>query len=145
MNQIEKAIKIALEAHTEQKDKAGETYILHPLRLMLQMETEEEKVVAVLHDVIEDSEYTFEDLRHEGFSAEVVDAIDCVTKREGEDYDEFIERIVKNTLAARVKIADLKDNSNLDRLENVTDKDRERADKYKEAIAKLESVNPYQG
>lgn len=140
MNQLEKAIKIALDAHSGQTDKAGKAYILHPLRLMLALDAEEEQIVAVLHDVVEDSDYTFDDIRAEGFSQDVINALECVTKLKDEPYDEFIERIATNSLATKVKLADLRDNSNLSRIPEVTDKDRERVEKYMRAIARLEKV-----
>ncbi len=134
MNQLEKAIQIALKAHEKQVDKAGKTYILHPLRLMVQMPTEELQIIAVLHDVVEDSKYIFEDLEKEGFSAEVIEALKALTKQKDEQYDDFIKRVKGNPLAVQVKLADLKDNSNLDRLQNPTEIDLERVEKYKKAI-----------
>lgn len=134
MNQLEKAIKIALQAHEKQVDKAGKTYLLHPLRLMVQMPTEELQIIAVLHDVVEDSEFTFEDLIKEGFSAEIIEALRALTKLENEDYADFIKRVKDNPLAIPVKLADLKDNSNLARLPNPTEIDLERVKKYQKAI-----------
>ncbi|MFA5830111.1 MAG: GTP pyrophosphokinase [Candidatus Gracilibacteria bacterium] len=139
MNQLEKAIQIALKAHEKQVDKGGHTYVLHPLRVMVQMPTEELQIIAVLHDVVEDSNYTFEDLVKEGFSAEVLEALTAITKQKNEQYDDFIKRIKKNPLAVQVKLADLKDNSNLDRIPNPTEIDLERVEKYKKAIEFLTS------
>jgi len=141
MNQLEKAIKIALTAHENQVDKGGKTYVLHPLRLMVQMPTEELQIIAVLHDVVEDSSYTFEDLIKEGFTAEVIEALRALTKQENEQYDDFIQRVKKNPLAIQVKIADLKDNSNVDRIQNPTEKDLERVKKYKKAIEFLNETS----
>jgi len=93
--------------------------------------------VAVMHDIVEDTDITLDDLRNEGFSKQVVSAIECVTKREGEDYDSFIERISLNPLATKVKLADLEDNMDLSRLSDVTEKDLERVEKYKKAKEKL--------
>lgn len=134
MNQLEKAITIALKAHESQVDKGKKTYILHPLRLMVQMPTEELQIIAVLHDVVEDSEYTFEDLISQGFSDEVINALRALTKQENEEYSNFILRVKTNPLATKVKIADLKDNSNIDRLQNPTEQDFERVKKYQQAI-----------
>ena len=136
---LERAIEIAVKHHKGQIDKAGQPYILHPLRLMLAMPTEVERIVAVLHDIVEDTPITFEDLRKLGFAEKIVAAIECVTKREGEDYDSFIERISHNPLATAVKLADLADNMDLSRLSEVTEKDRERVEKYKSAVKRLKA------
>ncbi len=137
---LEKAVAIATKAHEGQVDKAGQPYITHPIRVMESCSTEEEKICAVLHDVIEDTDITLEDLRAEGFSEEILTALSLVTKKEGEDYDAFIERICVDPLAIRVKLADLKDNMNLDRLSHPTDKDRERVIKYQKAYKRLSEV-----
>src|SRR5688572_12689020 len=110
MATLEDAIAIAAQAHRRQKDKAGAAYILHPLRLMMRMKTESEKIAAILHDVVEDTGWTIEMLRDQDFSEEVLEAVECLTKREGESYEEFIERAGTNPVARRVKIADLEDN-----------------------------------
>jgi len=136
-DQLKKAITLAKEAHKGQVDKGGQDYIKHPLRLMEQMPTEELKIIAVLHDVVEDSHYTFEDLLKEGFSADTIDALRALTKQENEPYEDFIQRVKKNTLAIKVKLADLHDNSNLDRIPNPTEKDLKRIEKYKKAIKEL--------
>src|SRR5215217_9307971 len=115
MPNIEDAIKLALEKHHGQTDKAGEPYILHPLRVMAQMQTEVEQIVAVLHDVVEDSDVTLDDLRRMGYSEEIVTAIDHLSRRDGESYDNFIQRIKPNPLALRVKLGDLRDNMDLRR------------------------------
>ena len=90
MSTLERAIGIACEAHAGQFDKGGEPYILHPLRLMLRMATEAERITAVLHDVVEDSQFTIEDLIAEGFAREIVNAVAALSKREGEDYIQFV-------------------------------------------------------
>ena len=128
---------MAIKHHKEQVDKAGQPYILHPLRLMMSLDQDVEKIVAVMHDIVEDTEITLEDLRNEGFSKDVIDAIECVTKKEGEDYDSFIDRISQYSLATKVKLADLEDNMDLSRLSEVTDKDLERLEKYKKAKERL--------
>lgn len=128
-----KAIEIAARAHKGQADKAGEPYILHPLRVMLAGENELEQICGVLHDVIEDSAVTFDDLRKEGFSERVIAVLDCLTRRDAESYDEFINRILKNETACRVKLKDLKDNLNLGRILNPDSRDFERIEKYRKA------------
>ena len=131
---LNKAIEIAAIAHTGQVDKAGAPYILHPLRVMLSRDNDLERICAVLHDVVEDSEFTFEDLRKQRFSEEVIDVLDCLTKRDGECYDAFIGRVIKNETACRVKLADIADNMDLTRIEKPTEKDQERIKKYKKAV-----------
>jgi (p)ppGpp synthase/HD superfamily hydrolase len=111
MATIEKAIQIALRAHEGQKDKTGQPYILHPLRLMSAVEGYEAKVVAILHDVIEDSTITVEDLRKEGFGEMVLTALACVTHLKGESYADYVVRCKGNETARRVKLADLEDNA----------------------------------
>lgn len=130
---LEKAILIATNAHKGQLDKGGSPYILHPLRLMFAMHNETEKICAVLHDVIEDTEITLDYLRNEGFSEEVLDALDALTRRNAETYDEFIRRIIKNKIASNVKLADLNDNMDLSRINGPTQKDYERIEKYRKA------------
>jgi len=137
---IERAIVIAVMAHEGQVDKAGAPYIYHPLRVMLSLETLEERMAAVLHDVVEDGEVTLEQLRAEGSLEAVVGAVDALTKREGEDYEAFIRRVGPNRLARRVKLADLRDNSDLSRIANPTGKDRARLEKYRKSIAYLEGL-----
>ena len=132
-----KAIELAKQHHKGQTDKAGKPYIEHPLRVMYQVESEEEKIVAVLHDIVEDTDISLDDLRNEGFSKEVVDAVECLTKQDGENYDSYIERISFNPLAVKIKLADLEDNRDLTRLPQVTDKDLERLEKYDKALEKL--------
>ena len=138
MSTLERAIEIAAEAHRGQLDKAGNEYIGHPLRVMEMGKTEEEKIVGVLHDVVEDSGWTFDALEAEGFSKEVLDALKCVTKKsENENYDDFIERVKKNPLAVAVKINDLTDNMDIRRLPYLSDKDVKRLKKYLKAYKKL--------
>ena len=138
MSTLERAIEIATEAHKGQYDKAGNDYIGHPLRVMDMGRTEEEKIVGVLHDVVEDTEWTFAQLAAEGFSQEVIAALQCVTKlSENENYDDFIERVKKNPLATAVKINDLSDNMDIRRLPYLSDKDIKRLKKYLKAYKKL--------
>ena len=138
MSTLQRAIEIATEAHRGQLDKAGRDYIGHPLRVMEMGKTENEKIVGVLHDVIEDSDWTFEKLTEEGFSDEVIAALKCVTKTsENENYDDFIARVKKNPLAAAVKINDLTDNMDIRRLPYLSDKDVKRLKKYLKAYKRL--------
>lgn len=138
MSTLERAIEIATEAHKGQFDKAGREYIGHPIRVMEMGKTEDEKIVGVLHDVIEDTDWTFERLEAEGFSQEVINALRCVTKTsENENYDEFIDRVKKNPLAASVKINDLTDNMDIRRLPYLSDKDVKRLKKYLKAYKRL--------
>ncbi len=130
MATLEDAIQIAAEAHNGQKDKAGAAYILHPLRMMMRMKTEAEMITAILHDVVEDTDWTIEKLREKGFSKEVLEAVECVTNREGESYETFIERAGKNSIARQVKIADLEDNMNIQRIGEIKPKDLQRLEKY---------------
>jgi len=134
---IEKAILIAVNAHRGQVDKGGEPYILHSLRLMFSKEDETEKICAVLHDVIEDTDVTLDYLRERGFSKEVLSALDALTRRKDETYEEFIDRIIENKIACNVKLADLNDNMDLSRIKNPTEKDYERLEKYKKAKYKI--------
>ena len=137
---IERARKIAEKAHQGQADKGGQPYILHPLRVAEKCEQTEEKIAALLHDVLEDSEYTLEDLKKEGFSDEILKALVCLTHREGEGYMEYIERVCENPLAARVKYADLQDNMDISRIPNPAEKDYIRLEKYKIARARIEEA-----
>jgi (p)ppGpp synthase/HD superfamily hydrolase len=133
MATLERAVRIAAEAHEGQKDKSGAPYLLHPLRMMLRMQSDVARMAAILHDVVEDSDWTLDGLRAEGFSAEVVEAVDCLTHREDESYEAFVKRVKGNALARQVKLADLEDNMNLKRLSEVTSKDLARLEKYHRA------------
>lgn len=133
----QQALAIAEDAHKGQVDKAGVDYIQHPLFVASLVEGELAKTVALLHDVVEDSDWTLEDLRKEGLPEEVVQAVGILTKKRNENYEEYILRVKQNPLARQVKLADLKHNSDLSRLANVTDRDRKRVAKYQKAIAFL--------
>ncbi|HMB89661.1 MAG TPA: HD domain-containing protein [Rhodothermales bacterium] len=130
---IERAIALAVEAHQGQRDKAGMPYILHPLRMMLRMVTPEDKMVAVLHDVVEDTAWTLDALRKQGFPEIVIEAVDGLTRRRKESYDAFIARAARHPLARRVKLADLEDNLDLRRLAKLTADDLERLIRYQRA------------
>ncbi|QNM96441.1 HD domain-containing protein [Chitinimonas koreensis] len=138
MSTLEHAIALAARAHAGQVDKAGAPYILHPLRLMLTLGHNDERIVAVLHDVVEDCGWTAEALRAEGFSAAVVAAVEAVTRRDGESYEDFVLRAAADPLARRVKLADLRDNCDLGRIAAPTERDLERVAKYRRAIALIE-------
>ena len=137
---LERAVKLAEKAHQGQLDKGGQPYILHARRVMEKCETEAEKITAILHDVMEDTPYTLDDLRKEGFSEEILVALLCLTRREGEDYMRYIERVCKNPLAVRVKYADLEDNMDLRRIPEPTEGDFARLEKYKRAKMRIEEV-----
>lgn len=134
---LSKAIIIVTEAHLGQVDKGGEAYILHPLRVMMSLKDYEHKIVAVLHDVLEDTSLSSEDLRLEGFSEKIIDALIHLTRRKNESYEEFIERVIKNPIATAVKLADIKDNMDLSRLENPKEEDYIRLEKYERAKKRL--------
>lgn len=144
MGTLERAIEIALEAHSGQLDKSGCEYIGHPLRVMAAGNTIEEKIVGVLHDVVEDSEWTFEMLVAEGFSAEIVEALRCLTRlSEAEPYDKFIVRVKSNPLAVAVKLNDLTDNMDIRRLPYISDKDVKRLKRYLKAYKQLTGTPTY--
>lgn len=128
------ALGIAKRAHMEQLDKAGKEYINHPIFISKQFDTETEKAVALLHDVVEDSDITFSDLLNKGIPKEVVEAVSLLTKEEGQSYQEYLERVKANGLATKVKLADLKHNSDLSRISNPSEKDIRRLEKYLKAI-----------
>ncbi len=135
---LEKAITVAAKAHDGQKDKAGQPYILHPLRVMMAMDDEVHMTVAVLHDVVEDSPMTADDLRDRGFPEDVVVAVDHLSRRDGEDYLDFVRRSAQNHIARKVKRADLMDNMDTSRISDVTDRDRERMGRYQMALRILD-------
>ena len=131
---VDLALSIASQAHEGQLDKAGVDYIEHPIYVASQVDTEEEKAVALLHDVIEDSPVSAEELLQAGLPETVVTAVQVLTKKKEQDYQTYLETVKKNPLARVVKLADLKHNSDLSRLSSITEKDRERLKKYKKAI-----------
>ena len=134
---IDIALAIAKKAHAGQVDKAGVDYIKHPLYVASQVKTEQEKAVALLHDVLEDSDITAADLLAYGLSNEVVTAVQTLTKKKGQSYQDYLEKVKSNNLARVVKLADLKHNSDLSRLKTVSNTDYERVKKYKNAIRYL--------
>ena len=136
---LERAIEIAAAIHAGQMDKGGAPYILHPLRVMLRVAPGAQQIVAVLHDVVEDSDgkITFDDLAREGFSREVIDGVRAVTKIDGESYEAFIARAALDPVGKAVKLADLAENSDLSRIDRPTQKDLERVEKYRRAMEYL--------
>jgi (p)ppGpp synthase/HD superfamily hydrolase len=136
---LERAIAIAAAAHEGQVDKGGAPYILHPLKVMLRVNTLEERIVAVLHDVVEGCGISFDDLRKEGFSETVLSAIASVTKVPGESYEAFVERAAQHPIGRVVKLADLEENSDLSRIAQPSWEDLERVEKYRRAIGVLRS------
>ena len=134
---LEDAIILAVQAHAGQVDKCGQPYILHPIRVMLRLKDPTARIVAILHDVVEDTTVTLNDLRRGGFPAEVVEAVELVSRVEDESYEEFIERLAPNPIARAVKLADLEDNMDLSRLPDITERTRERMERYRKAKARL--------
>lgn len=136
---LQRAIEIAVEAHRGMTDKGGNPYILHPLRVMLSLSSEEEKIVGVLHDVVEDCDgWSFERLKAEGFSETVLTALQSVTKSfEDRSYEDFVQRAAKNHIGKKVKIADIQDNLDVKRINDITMEDVERIKKYKNALTML--------
>jgi (p)ppGpp synthase/HD superfamily hydrolase len=139
---LEAAIAIAAQAHAGQVDKGDVPYILHPLRVMLRVDGLEAQIAAVLHDVVEDTPWTLDALREAGFSDAVLVAIDHLTRREGEDYFDFVRRAARDPIARVVKRADLEENSDMSRLRAVTERDRERLERYRTALAILDAESP---
>lgn len=132
---VEQTIQFALDAHRGQTDRYGQPYIVHPLRLMLSvpMHDTDAQMVALLHDVVEDTPITLEDLRTHGYPDTLIEALDCLTRRDDETYEQFIQRIKPNPLARRVKLADLKDNMNMVRLPKIDADDAARFGRYRAA------------
>lgn len=137
--ETKKALKLCFEAHKEQEDKSGMPYVFHPFHLAEQMQDEVTTIVALLHDVVEDTDYTLSDLSDMGFSKDAVDALALLTHDDSVPYMDYVALIKDNPVAKAVKIADLKHNSDLTRLDIVDQKALQRAEKYKKAIALLES------
>lgn len=136
-SQATKAHEVAKKAHFGQTDRAGIDYIKHPETVASFVTTDEEKAVAYLHDVIEDTILTLLDLKKEGFSKNIIEAVDILTKKKGQDYQSYLNLVKTNELARVVKLADLRHNSDLTRLPLITEKDLERNKKYSSAITFL--------
>lgn len=129
-----KALDFCFKAHKDQCDKSGQPYVFHPFHLAEQMQTEETVVAALLHDVMEDTEYTAEDLAREGFDGDILEALLLLTHEKGVDYMDYVKKIKTNPIARAVKLADLKHNSDLTRLDVIDEKALKRKKKYQEAI-----------
>ena len=140
MSKYELALKIATDAHKGQVDKAGVEYINHPLKVASLVYNEKEKIVALLHDTIEDTYITEQHLIDYGFSNEIIEAVKVLTHSKDVPYMDYIQKIKGNKLARKVKIADLTHNSDLTRLKNITEKDRKRCEKYKKALMYLSEI-----
>jgi (p)ppGpp synthase/HD superfamily hydrolase len=137
MADLDEALQIATKAHRGQKDRYGFPFILHPLRVMLRLDTEDEKIVALLHDVLEKSPWTIGDLRHAGFGEKLVAAVDSLTKQAGEAYLDYIDRVSQNVLAKRVKQADLQDHIDLIIDRGCHESEKPRLLRYREAMRTL--------
>jgi (p)ppGpp synthase/HD superfamily hydrolase len=137
---IDRALAIAVEAYRGKTDKAGEAYVLHPLRLMMKFTDDDARITALLHDVIEDSDHTVDSLRAAGVPDHVVDAVEKLSRHADESYEDFILRLAPDKLARRVKLADIEDNINLLRLKSVSQSDLARVAKYHAAWCRLKSV-----
>ena len=132
-----RALKLSFEAHKNQVDKTGAPYVFHPFHLAEQMTDEISTVCALLHDVIEDTEYTFEDIQKMGFPQEVIDVLKLLTHEKSVPYMEYVEKIKENSIAKQVKLADLKHNSDLTRMDVIDENALQRTKKYRQAIELL--------
>jgi (p)ppGpp synthase/HD superfamily hydrolase len=145
MADLERALQIAVQAHAGQKDKNGAAYIFHPIRVMTRCTTPNAKIVALLHDVVEDTATTFEQLQDEGFSPEVLAALRLLTHAPEVPYEEYIDSIMTDRTAMEVKMADLEDNADIRRLRQVDDRSVERLRKYLAAYRRLTAKRDEQG
>ena len=141
MSNLARAIEIAATAHRDQKRKDGSPYILHPLRLMFKVDGVIEQMAAVLHDVVEDTDWTLEQLEDESFPRELIAVIDLLTHRDDVSYDDYIQKISTNPIATRVKLADLTDNLNILEIPELSKRDLERAEKYHKYHRQLSELN----
>ena len=132
------ALRLCFDAHKEQRDKSGMPYVFHPFHLAEQMTDEKTTIVALLHDLIEDTDYTLNDLRCIGFDEDVIEAIALMTHEDGVPYMDYVAEIKKNPIAKAVKLADLRHNSDMTRFDVITPYDEVRAEKYRKAIELLE-------
>ncbi len=136
---LEETIVLVAQAHQGQVDKAGEPYILHPIRVMLRVKELTTRQVALLHDVVEDTEVTLNDLRQFGYTDEVIEAVELLTHGPQDDYETYIEQIARNPIAREVKLADLADNLDVTRLSRITEATERRLARYRRAVARLET------
>ena len=137
-DKTKKAMKLCYEAHKDQVDKSGLPYVFHPAHVAEQMTDEATTIVALLHDVVEDTDYTLEDLAAEGFGKEILEAVALMTHEDDVPYLDYVAKLKNNPIARAVKLADLAHNSDLSRIGEVDDKTRERLEKYKKAMELLE-------
>lgn len=133
----QRAYALAKKAHLGQKDKGGNDYIEHPKAVASMMDTDIEKAVAYLHDVVEDTKISFDDLKEYGFPNQIIEAVKALTKQKNESYDVYIDRVIKNLIAKKVKLADMKHNSDITRIKNPSQKDYDRCQKYLDKIQYL--------
>ena len=133
----QRAYALAKKAHLGQKDKGGNDYIEHPKAVASMMDTDIEKAVAYLHDVVEDTKISFDDLKEYGFPNQIIEAVKALTKQKNESYDVYIDRVIKNPIAKKVKLADMKHNSDITCIKNPSQKDYDRCQKYLDKIQYL--------
>ena len=133
----QRAYALAKKAHLGQKDKGGNDYIEHPKAVASMMDTDIEKAVAYLHDVVEDTKISFDDLKEYGFPNQIIEALKALTKQKNESYDVYIDRVIKNPIAKKVKLVDMKHNSDITRIKNPSQKDYDRCQKYLDKIQYL--------
>ena len=138
---LQRAIEMAVTGHRSQRQKDGSPYVLNPLTLMHLVHGPEAKMTAVLHDVVEDTDFTIDDIAAEGFSSTVVEAVRCLTHDDGSDYFDYIDVIAKNPLATRVKLADLEHNMTVTRIVDLKQKDLDRLAKYHRAHQTLTGIS----
>ena len=134
---LQDAIELATKHHKGQVDKGGKPYIKHPIRVMKNLTLADEKIVAVLHDIVEDTSVTLEYLKELGYNSYIIHSIDCLTKRDSESNEDYIKRVMSDTMASRVKLSDLEDNMDTSRLKEITEKDKKRLKKYKNTHSKI--------
>jgi len=138
---LEKAIELALKYHKGQiKNGTGEEFILHVLRVMMSMDSEDERISAVLHDIVEKSNCTLEELKEQGFSNKIINTVDALSKRKGEDYSDYIKRVKKDPVAVKVKIADLEDNMDIRNIKDITSIDIEKMNRRKKYYLELKNL-----
>jgi len=138
---LEKAIETALKYHKGQiKNGTGEEFILHVLRVMMSMDSEDERISAVLHDIVEKSNCTLEELKEQGFSNKIINTVDALSKRKGEDYSDYIKRVKKDPVAVKVKIADLEDNMDIRNIKDITSIDIEKMNRRKKYYLELKNL-----
>lgn len=133
----QRAYALAKKAHLGQKDKGGNDYIEHPKAVASMMDTDIERAVAYLHDVVEDTKISFDDLKEYGFPNQIIEAVKALTKQKNESYDVYIDRVIRNPIAKKVKLADMKHNSDITRIKNPSQKDYDRCQKYLDKIQYL--------